>query len=149
MLRDVREVVGEVQGLSRTVLEYSLVMKELVDAGKQPGFSEASWAPLARMVDTRRFERIGNFKEVMGWDDYVSFLTRWVRNAEWECSFQRIAETGNRVFLELEERTGSGAAMAAVNSMSVYEFDASGKLFHLDIYLQMALPPELMPPDYR
>ena len=49
------------------------------------------------------------------------------------------------VFLELEERVKVGDFSSVVNSVSVYEFDGDGRIRHLDIYLQMALPdPKLL-----
>lgn len=143
--RTIDEAIGETTGLARRVLEYSQTMKRLVDAAKQPGFSPASWAPLAEFVDTARFERVGNFKEVMTWDDYVGFLTPWAMHSEWDCSFRRVTAGDNVVLLELEERSTVGGASNVVNSVSVYEFDAAGKIHHLDIYLQMPMPdPEML-----
>jgi hypothetical protein len=109
----------------------------VVDEAKQPGFSEASWAPLAELVDVDAFERVGAFKEVQRWPEYVTFLTGWASGATWECSFKRITESGDLVFLELEERLGMGDVKTAVNSLSVYEFNDAGKIRHLDIYLQV------------
>jgi hypothetical protein len=149
VLREVGEVAGGHTGLSRKVLEYSLLMKRLVDGAKQPGFSVESWAPLAELVAVDEFERVGNFKEVMNWREYVAFLTKWATSSEWECSFKRITETQNVVFLELEERSSVGGFTSVVNSVSVYEFDAAGKIRHLDIYLQMALPESAMPKSYE
>jgi hypothetical protein len=139
-LMQIETVIGQHSGLSRKVLDYSLEMKRMIEAGKQPGFSEADWAGLAAMVATDRFERVGNFKEVMTWPEYVGFLTGWVRSSEWECSFKRVTQSGNVVFLELEERSRVGDQASVVNSVSVYEFDAAGKIGHLDIYLQMSMP---------
>lgn len=135
-------------GLARVVLEYSLTMKRIVDAAKEPGFSIDSWAPLSAMVAVDDFERVGNFKEVMTWADYVGFLTKWAPTAEWEGSFKRVTEHDGVVFLELEERLGSGEQVTAVNSVSVYQFDGSGKIRHLDIYLQMPMP-GAMPAAYE
>ena len=139
-LREVHDVVGDYTGLSRTVLEYSLLMKRIVDGAKQSGFSAASWTPIAELVAVDEFERVGNFKEVMTWPEYVDFLTNWAPAASWECSFRRITEVPGLVFLELEERSELGDFRSSVNSVSVYEFDDAGKIRHLDIYLQMALP---------
>ncbi|HXK26391.1 MAG TPA: hypothetical protein VMS55_27255 [Myxococcota bacterium] len=147
--REVGEVVGSYSGLSRKVLEYSLIMKRLVDRAKQPGFSVQSWAPLAELVAVDEFERVGNFKEVMNWHDYVEFLTKWAPASDWECSFKRITESQGVVFLELEERSKTGEARSVVNSVSVYEFDRAGKIRHLDIYLQMALPGSEMLKSYE
>jgi hypothetical protein len=144
-MKDVKDIIGDYSGLARTVLDYSLIMKRMVDEAKQPGFSVESWAPLAAMVDVDNFERVGNFLEVMNWHDYVTFLTAWAKTSEWECSFKRVTEHRGVVFLELEERSRVGEFSSVVNSATVYEFDDAGKLRHLDIYLQMALPdPEML-----
>lgn len=148
-LKEVSDVIGGYNGHSRTVLEYSLLMKRLVDEAKQPGFSAASWAPLAELLAVDEFERVGNFKEVMNWQDYVGFLTNWAVSSEWECSFKRVTESGGVVFLELEERSKTGEYRSVVNSMSVYEFNAAGKIRHIDIYLQMELPPLEMLKSYE
>ena len=148
-LRAVGEVMGDYAGLSRKVLEYCHLMKQLVDSAKQPGFTTASWAPLAEMIAVEEFERVGNFKEVMNWREYVDFLTGWAMSSDWECSFKRITEATDVVFLELEERSQAGDYRSVVNSVSVYEFDAAGKIRHLDIYLQMALPESGMLGNYE
>ena len=148
-LKEVSDVIGGYTGHSRTVLEYSLLMKRLVDEAKQPGFSAESWAPLAELLAVDEFERVGNFKEVMNWQDYVGFLTNWAVSSEWECSFKRVTESGGVVFLELEERSKTGEYRSVVNSMSVYEFNAAGMIRHIDIYLQMELPPLEMLKSYE
>ncbi len=143
--REVGEVIGQYHGLCRTVLEYGLFMKQTVDAAKKPGFSESSWSSLAELVAVDEFERVGNFLEVMQWPEYVSFLTRWARSSEWECSFKRIAQSDDVVYLELEERSRVGDQVSVANSSTIYEFNASGKLRHLDIYLQMKpIPAEML-----
>jgi hypothetical protein len=138
-LRDVAEVVDDYSGRRRAVLEYCMTTKRLVDAAKQPGFTVKSWLPLADLVATDDFVRIGNFKEVMNWQEYVEFLTNWATSSHWECSFKRITDAGGVVFLELEERSRVGDSRNSVNSMSVYEFDDDGKIGRIDVYLQMAL----------
>jgi hypothetical protein len=144
-LRDIAEAAQELSGLSRRVLDYSLEMKRMVDAAKQPGFSAESWAGLAEYVNTDKFIRVGNFKEVMTWADYIAFLTPWAMHSEWEGSFKRVTEQGQLVLLELEERSRVGGHTSVVNSVSVYEFGEDGRIEHLDIYLQMPMPdPEML-----
>ncbi|MCK9904973.1 hypothetical protein CC117_32345 [Parafrankia colletiae] len=139
-LRDLDEVIGDYTGPSRAALEYTQLMKKLVDAGKQPGFSADSWAPVAELVAVDSFERIGPFKEVMNWPDYAAFLTQWAQTSEWECSFKRVAEIGSLVLLELEERSTTDGFSSTVNSATTYEYNADGKVVHLAVYLQMQLP---------
>lgn len=139
----VDDVIDRYTGSSRAVLEYTRTVKRLADSVKRPGFD--GWAPLAELVATDEFERVGNFKEVMNWAEYVSFLTNWAASSEWDASFKRISEVDGTVFLELEERSRVGDFQSVVNSISVYEFDDLGRICHIDLYLQMALPdPDLL-----
>ena len=148
-LQDVNSVIGRHTGYSRAVLDYSLIVKRVVDSAKQPGFSTASWAPLAELIDTAAFQRVGNFKEVMNWQQYIDFLNNWAPNADWECSFKRITERENLVFLELEERSETQGFSSVVNSLSVYEFNSAGKIVRVDVYLQMEPPPSEMLKSYE
>jgi hypothetical protein len=122
------------------VLEYSQVTKRLVDSAKQPEFTVHSWAPLAELIAVDEFVRIGPFKEVMNWAEYAKFLTNWAKSADWDCSLQRITETADLVFLELEERSRIGDFNSVVNTVSVYEFDGDDKVCRIAVYLQMELP---------
>lgn len=134
------DVLVTTTGRSRSVLEYSQITKRLVDSAKQPGFTVESWAPLAELIAVDDFVRIGPFKEVMNWAEYAQFLTNWATSADWDCSFQRITETPDLVFLELEERSRVGDFDSVVNTVSVYEFDAADKVRRIAVYLQMELP---------
>jgi hypothetical protein len=123
--------------LARKVMHYSDVMERTVVAAKEPGFTDAGWNELAALMDTAKFERVGNDKAVMGWDVYRALLNGWAGGTDFWSQFRRISEVGNVVFLELtEHNTPRGGAESVVNSMSVYEYDEAGKLVHLDIYLQ-------------
>lgn len=123
--------------LSRRVLEYSDVMERTVETAKQPGFTDAGWAELEALIDLVKFERVGNDKAVMGWPVYRDLLNKWAGTTEFWSQFRRISEVGNAVFLELtEHNTPKGGQESVVNSMSVYDYDDSGKLVRLQIYLQ-------------
>ena len=123
--------------LARKVLHYSEVMERTVVAAKEPGFNDSGWDELTALIDVAKFERVGNDKAVMGWEVYRTLLNGWAGGTDFWSQFRRISEVGNVVFLELtEHNTPRGGAESVVNSMSVYEYDAAGKLIHLDIYLQ-------------
>ncbi len=124
---------------SRKVLAYGECIERTVKAAKNPDFGDEGWAELEAMLNVRAFIRVGNFKEVMTWPQYRAMLTQWGTTTDFWSNFRRISEVGNLVFLELEEHnTPQGGTETVVNSLSLYEFDAAGKLVHLDIYLQMA-----------
>lgn len=139
-MKDIDEVIDGYSGRVHTVLLYTQTVKRLADAAKRPGFTADDWAPLAALVDAGKFERVGNFKEVMNWPEYVGFLSNWAPSSQWEASFKRVSEVDGVVFLELEERSQVGEFTSVVNSLSVYEFADDGKISRIDLYLQMALP---------
>jgi hypothetical protein len=122
---------------SRRVLQYGEVIERTVRAAKEPGFTAAGWDELAALLDTAKFERVGNDKVAMGWEVYRGLLTQWATTTDFWSEFRRISEVGRLVFLELtEHNTPRGGQESVVNSLSLYEFDEAGKLVHLDIYLQ-------------
>ena len=124
---------------ARKVLQYGDIIERTVKAAKEPGFTEAGWDELGALLDVAKFERVGNDKVAMGWDVYRGLLMQWATTTDFWSKFRRISEVGNLVFLELEEHnTPRGGAESVVNSCTLYEFDAAGKLVHLDIYLQHA-----------
>lgn len=138
-MRDIEDVVGEYTGPARAALDYTLITKRLADSAT-PDAGVDHWAPLAEIVATDEFERVGNFKEVMNWTEYVGFLANWAGNSDWSASFKRVSEIDGRAYLELEERSQIGDFSSVVNSLSVFEFDDTGLITHIDLYLQMALP---------
>ena len=123
--------------LSKLVLDYSDTHELLVQQSKSPDFDKASWRKLEPFVDPVRFERIGTFKEVVNWDQYLQMLSEYAMSCTWEGTFKRITEVGSFVFLKLEERVGhDDGRRDVVNTLSVFEFDHRRKLIHLEIYIQ-------------
>lgn len=124
------------------VLEYSYTMKRILDDAKTPGFTDEQWGPLADLVNIDRFERVGNFLEVVRWDEhYVPLLSAWARATDWNFEIRRLTEGPNYAIQEMHEYAQYPDRYEAYNSVSVFEFDDAGKIVHLDIYLQMAMPP--------
>jgi len=123
--------------LAQRVLDFEATVKRLVKAAKDPGFTAAGWAPLAEFVAVREFERVGTWMEVMNWQQYTEFMTQWASSSMgFDTVLRRISELPGLVYLELEERHTRPGGVAVVNSLSVYEFNADGKIKHLDVYLQ-------------
>jgi hypothetical protein len=127
---------------ARRAIDYSYVMKAILDTAKDPGFTDEAWAPLAALVDTARFERVGNFMEVVSWDQYVPLLSMWAHATDWTYEVHRVTEGEGCALLELREHAVYADRTEDYNSVSVYEFGDDGRLVHLDVYLQMKMPPE-------
>src|ERR1700722_19180077 len=102
------------KGLSRAVLQYSEQFLQIVNKMKQPGFSEADWAPLEDLVDVANFRRVGVFLtervEVSNWQEYKQFITQYGGKTSWEGTLRGITGVPGLVFLELEERNMRDAA---------------------------------------
>jgi hypothetical protein len=115
-------------GLSRNVLQYSEQFLRIVDKMKQPGFSEADWAPLEDLVDVENFQRVGVFLaqrvEVSNWRQYKECIAQYAGKTSWEGTF-----------LELEERNTRGDVTDIANTVTIYKFNGAGKLCNLDVYV--------------
>lgn len=144
---DIAVAAQRYTGLSRKAIDYGLFQKGLMDRAKGPDYSPDEWQGLRDFVSDD-FQRIGNFKETMTIDAMIAFLATWCVDAHWEGSFKRVTEHDNVVFLELEERVVYDGQQNVVNSVSVYEFNADGKLRHLDVYLQATPAGSVPTPAY-
>jgi hypothetical protein len=123
---------------ARSVLEYSLRYKRAFELAKSAAVGPDDFDDVAALVDVANFERIGHLKEVMRWPEYAQFLAAYANTSVWDGGFKRISELPGLVFLELEERGGpkDGSQTFSVNTLTVFEFNESGKITHLDVYLQ-------------
>lgn len=121
--------------LAGAVLEYTQTIERLVPDAKDP----SDWAPLADFVAVGEFERVGTFLEVQDWQQYIEMLTQWASSTEgFETTVRRVSEFPDLVYFEIEERHVRGDAVHVVNSLTVFAFNAAGKIRHLDVYLQQA-----------
>lgn len=118
---------------SRAVARYNRLMQQLADRSKQPGFARSDWSALEEVVAPDEFKRFGNFLDVQDWAQYVDLLHAWAPTSKsFTTHFRRMTDHENLVFVELEEIHDSGA----INSVAVYEFNQTGKIARLHIYLQ-------------
>ena len=126
-------------GLSRKVLQYCENFRRLVSRIKQPGFSETEWASVEELVDVENFRRIGVFlsprAERSNWQQYKKLVTEYGGRTSWEGTLRRITEIPGLVFLELEERNSRDGVTDVSNTVTIYEFNAAGKLSKLDVYV--------------
>lgn len=135
---NIAETAQKLTGLRRKALEYGMCQMRIATRSKHSSdYSEEEWDELDDFVVVDEFERIGNFKEVMTYQDMKNFLKKWGLTSYWEGSFKRATEHDNVVFLELEERNTHNGITIIVNTVSVYEFNDEGKIRHLDVYIQM------------
>jgi hypothetical protein len=119
--------------LTGKVLDYVETMSGLVPKVESPG----DWAPLVEFVAVDEFERIGTFLERQDWQQYTEMLTQWAAATDsFENTVRRITEVRDLVYYEVEERHFRGGDVHVVNSLTVFQFDAEGKIRRLNVYLQ-------------
>ncbi len=130
-------------GLSRKVLQYSEAFARIVDKTKEPGFSDADWAPLETLINVDKFKRMGVFlgsqAEVIDWEKYKHYISEYGGATSWDGRLRRITEVPGLVILELEEHNTMGEVTHISNTVTIYEFDEEGKIVQLDVYV-MPLP---------
>ena len=129
--------------LTKKVLEFTGLIERTVGTTGDATVTEAAWKPLDALVATEAFERIGIWREVMTWQDYVDFLSAFASAKGFESVARRITETSNMVFYEIEEHHFQDDNVNIVNSMNVFEFDDQGKICHLDVYIQGTVKPSV------
>lgn len=131
--------------LSRLALRYSFIMRDLVIKSKEPGFTDAGWAPLAELVATDEFERIGCFREKLSWDQYDGLLTMWGKATIWDFTVLNTTEGDGYAIVELEEYATYPDRTETYNSLTIHEFNAASKLSRLKLYLSQAQPASAVP----
>ena len=125
----------DVGPLRRKVVEYTEAMRQLVPDVR----SADDWKPLEEFVAVDDFVRVGTFLEIQNWQEYTAMLTRWASSiATFETTVHRMSELPGLLYFEIEERHVRGDAVHVVNSLTVFDFDASEKIRRLDVYLQQA-----------
>jgi hypothetical protein len=126
-------------GLSRKVLQYADRFSQLVEKLKTRSLTEADWAAMEELVDVENFRRwgvfLGDLMEQSTWQEYKAIINQYGGMTSWEGTLRRITETPGLVFLELEERNTRGGEMDVSNTVTIYQFNAEGKLIKLDVYI--------------
>jgi hypothetical protein len=126
-------------GLSQKVIQYSEYFNALVVKRKTGELTDGDWAPIETIVDVDTWERQGVFvgakAEKFGWPTYRSFISQYAGGTSWEGTLRKITEVPGRVFLELEERNTTNGVSDVSNTVTIYEFNETGKLQHLDVYV--------------
>ena len=121
--------------LTDTVVRYAEAIERLVPTAR----TLADWDPVAAFIAVEDFERVGTFLEVQDWPQYTEMLSRWASSIDsFETTVRRVTEAQGLVYFEVEERHRRGDVVTVANSLTVFAFDAAGRITHLDVYLQQA-----------
>ena len=122
------------------VKQLMAIMKGIVERSKQGDtIGDDDWQPLAELVDTASFQRVGPFHDEVDWDGYLQVLNGWVNHSEgWDPVVKSMTEVPGLVYAQCEEMVTKGDEVSPFYSLSRYEFDEQGKISRIDVYMQAA-----------
>jgi hypothetical protein len=123
--------------LAPKVIAYGEAFQAAV-AKARTGGGKPDWSDFKALIDTDTFRRVGVYKEEMTWPIYEGFLNEYAMMSSWEGVFRRVTEVPGLVILELEEHNTIAGHTDVSNTVTIYRFNAAGKVDHLDVYLQSA-----------
>jgi hypothetical protein len=106
---------------------------------KLPGKTEltdADCAPLADLVATDQFRRVGIWREEQSWPEYLAYMKAWAGKTALRTELRRVNEAGAHVFVEMAEYIVRGDVESSKNSMMVFTFDDGNRICGLNVYEQ-------------
>lgn len=121
---------------AQRVLKFEQRLREITASITSAEADPATWAPLGDYLNLDTFRRTGVWLETMTFERYARFLTAWASGVDFDTVLLRVGETDDTVYLEVEEHHNRPEGEEVVRSLSIYHFDAAGKIDTLDVYLQ-------------
>jgi hypothetical protein len=122
--------------LIRLALRFCDLGEALSKQRPEGGLSDADLAPLAAMVATADFRRIGIWRDEQTWPEYVAYMKAWAGRTSLASTVIRASAAAPYAFVELHERITRRGAQSSKNSMMVFEFDQAQKIRGLSVYEQ-------------
>lgn len=98
----------------------------------------ADFDPIAELVATETFSRIGIYKDEADWPLCLEKYLQFAGTSLWSGKLRYIHTVGNVVFQELEETITRPQGENVIYTMSVYQFDDEDKVTALRVYMQQA-----------
>ncbi len=117
--------------LAACALRYVEIVTAIVQGAKSPGHTASAWNELAPLVAIDSFQLVGRSKQELDWPAAVACMDRWARTSEFTSNLRRVEEADRLVFMELDEQVTARGRTTTRHTMTVYEFDAAGKLRRL------------------
>ena len=121
--------------LTQTAIRYMDFVKGKAPRVRDPDFTFATWEELAQLVDTDKFVRVGRHGEAMGWAETVELMHRNIGSVK-DYTLRGSTETGDRVFLEMEECVMHEGGRMLFNSVYIFTFDAADRIVRLEFFQQ-------------
>ena len=118
--------------MSEVALKYSILMRDLLIEAKKKPMTEADWGPISDLIDTENFQPMGNFREMVNWQQYLGLITPWANEQHWDFIAKGYTEGEDYAIQELTEFADYPAL---IDSVSIYRFNKDLKIIGLEIYI--------------
>jgi len=93
-----------------------------------------AWAALAQDVAIADFRYVGRARENLDWAEFLDRLDHWSRATDFTGTVERVEQSASLVFVQLGETWGAGDAVQHLTTMTIFEFDATGRLRRIDAF---------------
>lgn len=114
------------------------IYAQICERSQRGRITAADFEPIAELVATNEFSRIGIYKDEADWPLCLEKYVKFAGTSRWTGKLRYINTVGNFVFQELEETITRPQGENVIYTMSVYEFNAEDKVTALRVYMQQA-----------
>jgi len=126
------------QRLIRIVRAWADIYEGICKRSPHSKITAADFDPIAALVTTEEFSRIGIYKDEADWPLCLKKYVQFSGTSLWTGKLRYINAVGNLVFQELEETITRPHGKNVIFTMSVYDFNDEDKVRALRVYMQQA-----------
>ncbi len=120
------------------VRRWANIYGEICERSQNKTITAEDFDPIAEMVATDEFIRIGIYKDEADWPLCLEKYLQFAGTSLWKGKVRYLHAVGNTVFQELEETITRAQGENVIYTMTVYEFNEQDKVRSLRIYMQQA-----------
>jgi hypothetical protein len=124
--------------LIKIVRTWACIYEAICKRSQRSKITAADFDPIAALVVTDDFLRIGVFKDEADWPICLEKYVQFAGTSLWSGKLRYINAVGNIVFQELEETITRPHGENVIYTMSVFEFNDDDKVRARRVYMQQA-----------
>ena len=124
------------QRLIKIVRDWADIYEGICITSQERAITPADFDPIADLIATDVFTRIGVFKDEADWPLCLEKYVQFAGTSLWKGKLRFINAVGNIVFQELEETVTRPHGENVIYTMSVFEFNDEDKVTALRVYMQ-------------
>lgn len=124
--------------LIKIVRHWADIYEEICKRSQHTEITAADFDPIAELIATNEFHRIGVFKDEADWPLCLEKYVNFAGTSLWSGKLRYINAIDNVVYQELEETITRPHGENVIYTMSVFEFNDEDKVRALRVYMQQS-----------